>query len=162
MNKGVVIADAGPIISLAVIEHLDLLDQMFEKVRIPVAIWEEITADDSKPKIDEIKTFFKNRVVPIKTSNELIFVMDYGESEALTLYHEISANYLLIDDRKARKIAEALGAVCIGTIGLLGVAKKIGLILELKPLFEKLLINKRYYSVELLNTILVEIGEKTI
>jgi predicted nucleic acid-binding protein len=34
--------------------------------------------------------------------------MDYGESEAVILYEEMSGNFLLIDDKKARKIAENL------------------------------------------------------
>jgi hypothetical protein len=41
--------------------------------------------------------------------------MDYGESEAITLYKELNANFLLIDDRKARLIAESMKVNCIGT-----------------------------------------------
>jgi len=39
--------------------------------------------------------------------------MDYGESEPVILYGEIGADYLLIDDSKARKVAESLGVKCV-------------------------------------------------
>ncbi len=162
MAKGLVIADAGPIISLAIIDQWYLFESLFTKVRIPSAVWEEITRDDSKPCVNEIKQYFYDKVEIIESSNELFFVMDFGESEAILLYKELSADYLLIDDKKARSIAETLGVICIGTIGILAVAKERGIIKELKPLFEKLLENKRYYSVTLLNSLLSKFGEEPI
>jgi len=62
--------------------------------------------------------------------------MDYGESESVILYQELEADFLLIDDKKGRSIVEGLSVNCIGTIGLLSVAKDKGLIKALKPLFE--------------------------
>jgi predicted nucleic acid-binding protein len=70
--------------------------------------------------------------------------MDYGESEAIILYREQNDDYLLIDDKKARKIAESLGVNCIGTLGLLHHAKKRNIIRELRPIFIELIENKRY------------------
>ncbi len=46
-----------------------------------------------------------------------------------------------------------------GTLGLLVAAKQKKLITELKPLFEIFLKNKRYYSPNLLNEILIGQGE---
>ena len=88
--------------------------------------------------------------------------MDSGESESVMLYKEIHADFLLIDDKKARSIAENLGVSCIGVIGLLSVARNRGFIKELKPLFETFLQNKRFYSVELLNAILSRYDEDRI
>ncbi len=85
--------------------------------------------------------------------------MDYGESEAVFLYPELGADYLVIDDKKARDIAESLGISCIGTIGLLAVSKERRLIGELRPLFVSLLDHRRYFSVSLLNTILAKYEE---
>jgi predicted nucleic acid-binding protein len=88
--------------------------------------------------------------------------MDYGESQSVILYKELQANFLLIDDKKARTIAENIGINCIGTIGLLSIAKEKGLIDFLKPIFETFLKNKRYYSTDLLNPILTLRGESCI
>jgi predicted nucleic acid-binding protein len=98
----------------------------------------------------------------IKGFNELTFVMDYGESESLILYRELNADFLLIDDKKARKIAENFGMNCIGTIGILSKAKNEGIVSELKPLFLKFLENNRYYSINLLNEVLKLHNETTI
>ena len=88
--------------------------------------------------------------------------MDYGESESVILYKELEADFLLIDDKKARKIAENFGLNCIGTIGLLSVAKDKKIISDLRPLFNIFLQNKRFYSIKLLNTILENHQEKRI
>ncbi len=37
---------------------------------------------------------------------KLSFLLDYGESESIILYNELQADFLLIDDKKARNIAE--------------------------------------------------------
>ena len=48
MNKKmIVIADTGPIISLAVIDKLYLLTEIFKNVFIPRAVWNELTNDNS-------------------------------------------------------------------------------------------------------------------
>lgn len=88
--------------------------------------------------------------------------MDYGESESLILYRELEANFLLIDDKKARSIAENFEMNCIGTLGILSAAKSRGIVKELRPLFKKFLDNNRYYSVSLLNTLLDKHSEDKI
>jgi len=88
--------------------------------------------------------------------------MDYGESEAIKLYDELDADFLLIDDKKARIFAENLGIQCIGTIGILSIAKQKDLVSELRPLFKMFLNNKRYYSIELLNEILTKYREESL
>ena len=78
------------------------------------------------------------------------------------MYKELHADFLLIDDKKARSIAENFGINCVGTIGLLSIASDKGFVDNLKPLFDLFLQNHRYYSVELLNAILLQKGESEI
>lgn len=162
MKNGLVISDSGPIFSLAIIDKLGILNEIFEDISIPKAVWEEITRDNTKYYYKKINNFFKDKVKEISGLNELTFIMDYGESESVILYKELNADYLLIDDKKARSIAENLGIDCIGTIGVLSTAKEKGIVDKLKPLFEQFLENKRYYSVKLLNTILKKHNEEEI
>ncbi len=161
MKHGIVVADSGPLFSLALISRLDILNALFDEVKIPPAVWNELIFDRSKPDYWQLYNFFNSKVNPVTGVNELAFVMDYGESESVLLYKELNAHFLLIDDRKARKIAESMKVNCIGLIGLLSIAKDKDLIGPLRPVFEKLLQNKRYYSKELLNTILLAHGEAT-
>lgn len=162
MKNGIVISDAGPIFSLAVIDQLHLLDQLFDEIFIPTAVWIELTRDTNTTFFERIVQYFNTKVKDISRSNELSLIMDYGESEAVILYRELDANFLLIDDKRARKIAESLDINCIGTLGILITAKKRGLIDALKPFFENLLQNQRYYSLKLLNRILLQHGEPEI
>lgn len=154
MKNGIVIADAGPIFSLAIIDKLELLNHIFDEIKIPKAVWEEITLDKSTEFYQKIESFFKSRIANIKGFNELTFVMDYGESESVILYRELDADFLLIDDKKARNIAENFKINCIGTLGILSTAKDKGLIKELRPIFKTFLENDRYYSLKLMNIIL--------
>lgn len=162
MKNGLVIADSGPIISLAIIDQLQILYQLFDEIKIPQAVWEEISINDSKKEHNKIITFFHDKIKPIKYFNDLTFILDPGESESVILYKELNADFLLIDDKKARIIAENFGVKCIGTIGILSRAKSIGLIENLRPLFLEFLQNKRFYSIELLNSILILNGEQKI
>lgn len=162
MKNGLVIADSGPIISLVLADKLWILDELFDEIKIPKAVWNEITLDESKPFIPKIKEYFAKKVQEITGVNELTFVMDYGESESVILYRESKANFLLIDDKKARMIAENFGIQCIGTIGLLSISKDKGIIDELRPIFKAFIENKRFYSQNLLNLVLESKGEETL
>ena len=74
----------------------------------------------------------------------------------------VIADFLLIDDKKARNIAENFGITCVGTIGLLSIAKDKGLIDNLRSVFDVFITHNRYYSINLLNTILTQKGEDAI
>ena len=65
MKNGLVIADAGPIFSLAIINKLDVLSELFEDVRIPQAVWVEITTDKTRPFYQKIHSFFKDKICQI-------------------------------------------------------------------------------------------------
>jgi len=42
-KNGLVIADSGAIFSLAIIDQLEILNLLFDHIRIPLAVWKEIT-----------------------------------------------------------------------------------------------------------------------
>jgi len=155
----IVIADTGALISLIHLGKTDLIEKVFGEFFIPKAVWEELNAYDN-PDFDRTALVkLESKVLQINSKNHLLMAMDYGESESVILYEELHADYLLIDDNKARAIAESLDVNCIGTLGLLVKAKQKGLIIELKPLFEKLIRNGRYFSKKLLNDLLDKIDE---
>ena len=162
MKKGLVIADSGPIFSLAQINELKILHNLFHEIRIPNAVWEEITLDKTTRFYKKVFNFFEPKIAKISGFNDLTFQMGYGESESLILYKELNADFLLIDDKKARKIAENFNICCIGTLGLLSTAKTKSLIKELRPYFIVLIENNRYYSIKLLNVLLEKHNEPKI
>jgi predicted nucleic acid-binding protein len=64
--------------------------------------------------------------------------IDKGESSALALALETPNSVVILDDYKARKIAERLGITFTGTIGVIIKAKLNGIIPSVKPLLEKI------------------------
>lgn len=158
----VVIADTGALISLIHLDKIDLIEKVFGDFFIAKAVWEELN-DYDNPDFDRtVLLKLESKIKQINSRNHLLMVMDYGESESVILYEELHADYLLIDDNKARVVAESLNVNCIGTLGLLIKAKQKGLIKELKPLFEKLIVAGRYFSKNLLNDLLNKVNETEI
>lgn len=157
-----VIADTGVLISLALVRRLDLIKKVFGEFFIADAVWKELKNYEN-PEIDKaVFNSLEEKVLTIKSSNYLSMIMDYGESESVILYKELNADYLLIDDQRARIIAESLDINCIGSIGLLLKAKQKGLIVNLKDIFEQWMKSQRYFSKKLLNEVLVFSGETPI
>jgi len=157
-----VIADTGALISLGHVGKIELIEVVFGEFFIAGAVWDELKNYDN-PEFDRLlMKDLETHVVKIKSINHLSVVMDYGESESVILYEELGADYLLIDDNKARIIAESFNVKCIGSIGLLIKSKQKGLINNLKPIFENWLEKGRYFSQKLLNNILMDMGETPI
>ncbi len=158
----VVIADTGAIISLIHIGKIGLVEKVFGDFYIAEAVWIELNNYDNPHFDNSVLASLKKRVKKIKSKNHLSLVMDYGESESAILYEELQADYLLIDDNRARIVAESLDIQCIGTLGLLVKAKQKGLISNLRPLFQELIKAGRYFSKTLLNSVLVQVRESPI
>jgi len=57
--------------------------------------------------------------------------------EAMALFKKINADYLLSDDKQARKITSYNGIKIIGSIGVLIWSKNCKLIKEVKPSLDK-------------------------
>jgi predicted nucleic acid-binding protein len=82
-----------------------------------------------------------------------------GEIEAMALYKQLTADALLIDDHRARVIAEHNQINCIGAIGLLLVAKQHGKIDEITPYIQKLRQSPIHYADVFLDRVLKLTGE---
>ncbi len=56
----------------------------------------------------------------------------------MALYKTMNADYLLIDDNRARKVARFNQIIVTGSLGILMLAKQKGLILQVKPYLDRL------------------------
>jgi predicted nucleic acid-binding protein len=70
--------------------------------------------------------------------NLLLTSLEIGESEVLVLAREMKADLILLDEEKARKSAILAGFTIIGLIGVLIIAKQMGLIKNIKSVLEHL------------------------
>ena len=73
---------------------------------------------------------------------------------------ELGKNILIIDDWKARKIAERLGLCVTGTLGVIIKAKNNGIITSIKPYLEKIRETNFRISEDLEQIALREANEK--
>ena len=64
--------------------------------------------------------------------------LDQGESEAIALAIELKADWTIIDERDARKVAKSLGLKVIGILGILLRAKQVGELESLQPVIDNL------------------------
>ena len=80
----ILIADSSAVITLAIVDKLDILQTIFKEVYIPNAVYQEITKTNKKESI-KLKDFFQNRVKNIKTKIDFNISLGRGESEAIFL-----------------------------------------------------------------------------
>ena len=126
----IVISDAGPLIALAQINAIDLINQLFDKVHIPETVLQECLAKQGKDtKI--IQQAVEAGMLTINTVNiehEFPRTLGKGECEALQLALTQSSSLLIIDDQLARRYAVKLKLNFIGTAKVLTLAEKNGYI----------------------------------
>jgi len=155
-----IIADSSALIALAVCDGLDVILQVYDDLKIPEAVYAEVVAPE-KPHSDALGAFLAERVVTVDVSRWVVTAggLGRGEIEAMALYKQLSADALLIDDHRARVIAEHNQIECIGALGLLLVAKRRGKISALAPYVSKLRQSSIFYGDDLLDKVLKLAGE---
>ena len=115
----VIVADTDPLIALALVELLPVLQKLFSDVYVPVSVLDEATKDSSKPGAKAIKLAVEKGWVVVhpvemgESFQELIEVLDQGEAEALALAKQLNA-VVLIDERRGRKVAIKHGIAVTG------------------------------------------------
>jgi len=85
--------------------------------------------------------------------------LDLGEAAVIQLALEMQISTVAIDEWKGRRAATASGLDVIGTLGLLGRAKILGLVPSLKPLIERALQEGVRYHPDLVRAVLDAVGE---
>ena len=139
----ILIADSSALVTLSIVDKLDILEQLFGEVYVPRAVYEEVS-QENKAESYKLKNYCKDKVLDIQSRTNFNISLGQGESEAIVLYSEQNADFLLCDDKKAKKFAQNFGLKVIGSLGILLKAKESGLINEISPLIE-LLKNSRIF-----------------
>lgn len=161
-----VISNTSPIMNLAIVDQLILLQKQFGEVIIPEAVVDELKLDTDYPGTDKIRTAISAgwiRVEKIKNTQlatALRRELDDGEAEAIALALQLNITEILMDERDGRSIAKSMGLSPVGVIGILLKAKEKGLIVSVKEILQKLRSEAGFYITEQLQKeILSRIGE---
>ncbi|MCP4702760.1 MAG: DUF3368 domain-containing protein [Gammaproteobacteria bacterium] len=162
------ISNTGPLIALAKIDHLHLLQDLAApaKVQIPAAVGRELWAKPG-PEIAALETAADAfiQIVPAGEPAPAVKVvtmkLDEGERQVITLGSRTEKSVMLMDDAAGRKAGQKLGLSIIGTGGLLLKAKQRGLIPQIHPLLFAMLEQGYWLSDELVSHIRRVAGETT-
>lgn len=162
----IVVSDSTVLIGLAKIEKLGLLQDIFSRVYIPEEVFKEVAEKGKdKPGCQAIKEagYIETKPVADKTQvNLLMASLEKGEAEVLSLANELEADLILLDEGKARKSAVIAGFEVMGLLGLLIVAKNVGLLKEIRPCIEELKRKKFRISDRIVAEVLRKAGEQFI
>lgn len=163
LNK-IVVSDTGPLIALAVVELLSILNQLFDVVYVPKIVYEEATIDATKPGAQAIikaakHNWFKIEKITLSDEFEILAqLLDPGEAAAIALAKQKKST-LLIDERKGRNVAINHDLSVIGTAAILIKAKNQNVISQVKPMLEKLVTHGYRFSPHLIEEILRRCNE---
>lgn len=147
-----IIADTSVLILLNKIGELELLKKLYGKILITEDIADEYG--------NELPLWFEIGIVKdIQKQNLLELQIDKGEASAIALALESENPTVILDDWKARKIAELIGLNITGTLGMILKSKEKGIIPKVKPLLDKIKLTNFRISQELENEILVQANE---
>lgn len=82
-----------------------------------------------------------------------------GETEAIALATELGAARVVIDDRRARAVAETLGLAVVGTVGVIVAAKRLSLIDAVRPTLQAMIAAGFYVAPSVVDRALAQSGE---
>lgn len=161
-REAVLVIDSGPLIAFARINQLELLPQLAARIVVPLAVWDEVTVRGrNAPGADEVRktTWLEQQAVDPFAVEPLAILVDQGEAEVIALARTLLGSLAVLDDARARRVAERLNVKRIGTLGLLRRAKQMGLLEQLRPHLEALQANGIYIRQALIGAVLDEVGE---
>lgn len=157
----IVVSDTSVISNLAQIDHLDLLYDLYGQIIVPNKVLSELEAH----RLTMTKLKSKNWLASQEITDSALYKkleesIDPGEAEAIVLAKELDAELLLIDERKGRQIAQERGLQIVGLLGVLIDAKRMGRVISLKPLMDRLIHEASFWiSPKLYQSVLAKVGE---
>jgi predicted nucleic acid-binding protein len=142
------ISNTTPLIGLSILGRFELLKDLFENLYIPESVYQEVTIKGTGSYgADEVERGVAEKWIHIlsATANDVLTALkvdlDDGEAEVISLALERRADLLLVDERKARIRAQALGFNVTGTVGILLFAQASGVEINLQDALDKLRMN---------------------
>jgi predicted nucleic acid-binding protein len=116
---------------LLIFGELDLLQKAFGEIITTKEVLQEFGEDlPNWVLVKSATDKYRQRILETQ--------VDRGDASTIALALEFSKSMLILDDYKARKVAENLCLEITGTIGVIIIAKKRGIINSIKPYLEKI------------------------
>jgi predicted nucleic acid-binding protein len=117
------IVNATPLIALALVDQLDLLPRIFGEIIVPTTVYDEVVGQGlERPGAQGISQAQWLQVMApttVSTIEPLLLGLDRGELDVLLLAQDQDPDWIIIDERQARRAARAMGLPVKGTVGVL-------------------------------------------
>lgn len=139
-----VVSNTSPVLNLAIIGQLSLLQEQFGQVWIPSAVVEELRIDESLPGSLSTREAMEAGWLRVEAVRDRPLVqalqrdLDKGEAETIALALQMGAERVLLDEREGRKAAKSLGLKVTGVLGVLLRARREGELSSLREAMEAL------------------------
>lgn len=160
------VSDTSPILGLAVIGHLGLLQEQFGEIFIPQTVLAELKIDANFKGASDVRLALDKAWLKVKEiqnkplAQSLALDLHQGEAEAITLAIDLGIKLLVMDEKIGRERAKDLGLKTVGVLGVLLNAKKNGCIKSLKDSMTALRDEIGFFiSDDLYRQILAQAGE---
>ncbi len=154
----VVVTDTGPLNYLVLIGAIDILPKLFNRVAAPRTVGDELSDNDTpapvRTWVRQAPDWFEFRPDPNPASVDAAMnALDAGERAVIALAVAMDADLVLMDDRHGVSCARQKDLAVTGTLGILDLAARQGL-LDLADAFGRLKRTSFYYRQGLLDQIL--------
>jgi len=155
-----VVADTGPLNYLVLTGDIELLPKLFGCVLAPQAVCDELADRDAPAEVREWvaqnPAWLEVRPDPdTRPDDAMTPILDQGERAAIALALVVKADLVLLDDREGVAIARREGLVVTGTLGVLDLAARRGMV-DLAEAFARLKATSFYYRQGLLDALLAQ------
>ena len=160
MSTQLVVADTGPINYLVLIDAIDVLPKLFKQILVPAAVYDELAHPDASARvrafIAQSPAWLELRPNPDDGINDTTNSrLDEGERAAIALATSIGADLILMNDRAGVSVARRRGLTVTGTLGVLDLGARRGL-LNLETTFAKLKATNFRYPPKIMNALLAQ------
>src|SRR5258708_1121584 len=129
-------------------EHL--LEELFTKIIIPRAVFDELTLlhslESVRGLVSSLPRWLEVRAVNDPEGPHLSRLLHPGEREAIALAETLPADILLIDEKNGRRAASGRKFKISGTLGVLETADSLGLIDNFPKLLNELKASGFYFK----------------
>jgi predicted nucleic acid-binding protein len=155
----ILVINTGPLITFARIGALEILE------KLPFAF---VSPEEVRAELDEGHQAGYPQVAPPWLRYEslrnpvsplAVSALDRGEAAVIQLAIERNIAWVCIDEWKGRRAALSAGLKVTGVLGLLGMAKRKGIIPAVRPFLDRAIAAGIRYDAELVDRVLRSIGE---
>jgi|SRR5579859_894532 len=159
----VVVADATPLHYLILIDAIEVLPSIFEKIHVPIEVRDELSCEATPA---AVRTWMECPpswlevfgTAAVAAGDSALQSLDPGERAAIVLAESMRADLLLMDDRSGAMLAQRRGLAVTGTLGILDLASRAEL-LDLHDAFARLQKTNFRYPPSLMEALLEKRGK---